>query len=56
MKKLKVGVLDDYQNVAHDFTNWETLSENIELKGQSNNFDSGEYDRFYAVVGKCSSL
>ena len=32
MKKLKVAVLDDYQNVAHHFTNWETLSENIELK------------------------
>ena len=32
MKKLKVAVLDDYQNVAHHFTNWEKLSENIELK------------------------
>ena len=32
MKKLKVAVLDDYQNVAHHFTNWEKLSKDIELK------------------------
>ena len=32
MKKIKVAVLDDYQNVAHHFANWEKLSENIELK------------------------
>jgi hypothetical protein len=32
MKKLKVAVLDDYQNVTHHFANWETLSEKIELK------------------------
>ena len=32
MKKIKVAVLDDYQNVAHYFANWETLSESIELK------------------------
>ncbi|MDC3141150.1 D-2-hydroxyacid dehydrogenase family protein [Alphaproteobacteria bacterium] len=32
MKKTKVAVLDDYQNVAHHFTNWEMLSEKIELK------------------------
>ena len=32
MKKIKVAVLDDYQNVTHDFANWETLNENIELK------------------------
>ncbi len=32
MKKIKVGVLDDYQNVTHHFANWEKLSENIELK------------------------
>ena len=32
MKKIKVAVLDDYQNVTHDFANWETLHENIELK------------------------
>ena len=32
MKKIKVAVLDDYQNVAHYFANWETLNEKIELK------------------------
>ena len=32
MKKIKVAVLDDYQNVAHHFANWEKLSGNIELK------------------------
>ena len=31
-KKIKVAVLDDYQNVTHHFANWETLSHNIELK------------------------
>ena len=32
MKKIKVAVLDDYQNVTHYFANWETLSQKIELK------------------------
>ena len=32
MKKIKVAVLDDYQNVSHHFANWEKLSEKIELK------------------------
>jgi phosphoglycerate dehydrogenase-like enzyme len=32
MKKLKVAILDDYQNVTHHFANWEKLSEKIELK------------------------
>ena len=32
MKKIKVAILDDYQNVTHHFANWETLSEKIELK------------------------
>ena len=32
MKKLKVAVLDDYQNVTHDFANWGVLSDDIELK------------------------
>ena len=32
MKKIKVAVLDDYQNVTHHFANWEKLSEKIELK------------------------
>ena len=32
MKKIKVAVLDDYQNVAHHFANWKKLSEKIELK------------------------
>ena len=32
MKRIKVAVLDDYQNVTHHFANWEKLSEKIELK------------------------
>ena len=32
MGKIKVAVLDDYQNVTHHFANWEKLSEKIELK------------------------
>ncbi len=32
MKKIKVAILDDYQNVTHHFANWETLSDKIELK------------------------
>ena len=32
MKKIKVAVLDDYQNVTHHFANWEQLSKKIELK------------------------
>ena len=30
-KKLKVAILDDYQNVSRDFANWELLSDKIEL-------------------------
>ncbi len=32
MKKIKVAVLDDYQNVTRHFANWEKLIEKIELK------------------------
>ncbi len=32
MKKIKVAILDDYQNVTRHFANWEKLSEKIELK------------------------
>tara|TARA_B100000989_G_scaffold288095_1_gene258448 strand:+ start:11 stop:967 length:957 start_codon:yes stop_codon:yes gene_type:complete len=32
MKKIKVAVLDDYQNVTYRFADWEKLSEKIELK------------------------
>ena len=32
MKKMKVAVLDDYQNVTHRFANWEILNDKIELK------------------------
>ena len=32
MKKIKVAVLDDYQNVTHRFANWKKLIDNIELK------------------------
>ena len=30
-KKIKVAILDDYQNVSYDFTNWDKLSDQIEL-------------------------
>ena len=32
MKKIKVAILDDYQNVTHHFANWEILSDKIELR------------------------
>tara|TARA_B100000963_G_scaffold350549_1_gene360939 strand:+ start:56 stop:1012 length:957 start_codon:yes stop_codon:yes gene_type:complete len=32
MKKFKVAVLDDYQNVTYNFANWKRLSEKIKLK------------------------
>ena len=31
MKKIKVAVLDDYQNVTHKFANWSSLENQIEL-------------------------
>ena len=31
MKKIKVAILDDYQNVTHKFANWKVLGEKIEL-------------------------
>ena len=31
MKKIKVAVLDDYQNVTHKFANWKPLDPKIEL-------------------------
>ena len=31
MKKIKVAVLDDYQNVTHKFANWKALEQKIEL-------------------------
>ncbi len=31
MKKIKVAILDDYQNITHHFANWENLSNKIEL-------------------------
>ena len=31
MKKIKVAVLDDYQNVTHKFANWDSLEKQIEL-------------------------
>ncbi len=30
-KKLKVAILDDYQNVSHEFADWDKISEKIEL-------------------------
>ena len=32
MKKIKVAILDDYQNVTYQFANWKTLNDKIELK------------------------
>ena len=32
MNKIKVGILDDYQNVAHKFADWEMLNKKIEVK------------------------
>ena len=32
MKKIKVAVLDDYQNVTYRFAKWEPLSEKIDIK------------------------
>ena len=31
MTKIKVGILDDYQNVTHEFADWSSLSEKIDL-------------------------
>ena len=31
MTKIKVGILDDYQNVTHKFADWRSLSEKIDL-------------------------
>ena len=31
MKKMKVAILDDYQNVTHKFVDWKLLDQNIEL-------------------------
>ena len=31
MKKIKVAVLDDYQNITHKFANWSSLKNQIEL-------------------------
>ena len=44
MKKIKVAILDDYQNVSHDFVDWQRLSEKIEL------------DVFNEYIGKDKNL
>ena len=31
MEKIKVAILDDYQNVTHQFADWESLSQKIDL-------------------------
>ena len=31
MEKIKVAILDDYQNVAHQFADWKLLDQKIEL-------------------------
>ena len=47
MKKIKVAVLDDYQNVTHKFANWEKLSEKIELKIFNKCFNHGFVPKLY---------
>jgi len=50
--KLKVAILDDYQNITHDFANWDKLSDKINLDvfnnfiGKENNLSEilFEYD------------
>ena len=50
--KLKVAILDDYQNITHDFANWDKLSDKIKLDvfnnfiGKENNLSEilFEYD------------
>ena len=32
MIKIKVAILDDYQNVAHKFVDWKKLNQNIQIK------------------------
>ena len=32
MEKIKVAILDDYQNVTHNFADWNSLSDKIDLK------------------------
>jgi len=32
MEKIKVAILDDYQNVTHKFADWDSLSDKIDLK------------------------
>ena len=32
MEKIKVAILDDYQNVTHKFADWREISKKIELK------------------------
>ena len=52
MKKIKVAILDDYQNVTHKFVNWSSVSEKIDLNiineyiGNDNNLSEKlkEYD------------
>ena len=43
MKKIKVAILDDYQNVTHHFANWETLSDKIELKVYNEHIGNDPY-------------
>ena len=50
MNKIKVAILDDYQNVSYKFTNWDILRDKIELKvfneyiGDSSNLSQKLYD------------
>ena len=32
MEKIKVAILDDYQNITHNFADWNSLSDKIDLK------------------------
>ena len=42
MKKIKVAILDDYQNITHKFANWNTLENQIELSVINNYIGANE--------------
>ena len=55
MNKIKVAILDDYQNVSHDFVDWQRLSEKIELDvfneyiGKDKNLSNCQIRRFLVL-------
>ena len=43
MNKVKVAILDDYQNVSHKFADWKVLSDKIKIK-VFNKYIGGDFD------------